>query len=82
MIKVHFKDSSEVRLMIAKKGHSLRQFAEKTGISQSYLSQLLAGTHNPSARIAYKIANGLEVDPEEIFLIKNIDTSIKEVANE
>jgi len=80
MITVKFKNPQEVKVKIAKKGNNLKDFAEENGISQSYLSQLLNGTHNPSVKMAYKIARGLNAELEEIFLISNIDISIKEVS--
>jgi len=76
MIKVDFKDIKYVRLKIAKEGKSLRDFAQKIGISQSYLSQLLNQKYQPSAQIAYKIANGLGEQVDDIFLIRVIDETI------
>lgn len=76
MIIVDFRDIKYVRLKIAKEGKSLRDFARKIGISQSYLSQLLNKKHPPSAQVAYKIANGLGEEVDKIFLIKVIDKTI------
>jgi len=80
MITVKFKNPQEVKVKIAKKGNNLKDFAEENGISQSYLSQLLNGAHNPSVKMAYKIARGLNAELEEIFLISNVDISIKGVS--
>lgn len=62
--------------MIAKQGESISGFAQRIGISQGYLSQILSKRYNPSAKVAYKIADGLGVEVEEIFLIKTIDISM------
>ncbi|PPA70183.1 helix-turn-helix domain-containing protein [Jeotgalibacillus proteolyticus] len=59
-----------VRLLIAKKGMSHRDFAKSIGISHSYLSQLVNGKRKPSPSTAGKIALGLNVDLSEIFLYK------------
>lgn len=77
------KDSAKTRLLIAKTGNSLRGFSYKTGVSQGYLSQVISSKRHPSAKIAYKIAQGLNLDIEDIFLIKVNDISIEcnEVTN-
>ena len=72
MIRLQFKDSTKVKMMIAKKGNSLREFAKVIGISHPYLSQILNGNRNPSPTIAAKVAKGLEVEIEDIFLITNV----------
>jgi len=71
-------NSAETRLLIAKTGESLRSFSKRIGISQGYLSQILSMKKKPSANVAYKIARGLNVDIEEIFLIKVNDISIND----
>lgn len=75
-MQITLKDSANTRLLIAKTGDSLRSFSKKIGISQGYLSQILSMKKNPSANVAYKISRGLNVDIEEIFLIKVNDISI------
>lgn len=72
MMNVQLKDSKKVRLLIAQTGKSLRSFAMEIEISQPYLSQILSGKNNPSVTVAYKIANGLAIDIEEIFLVEVI----------
>lgn len=81
MLKIRFKDKSRVRLMIAEKGESLRGFSDRVGISQGYLSQLLLDKKQPSPKTACKIADGLNVDVKDIFLIESIDESIDKEAN-
>lgn len=75
-LKIILKNSTKTRLLIAKTGESLRGFSQRIGISQGYLSQILSMKNNPSASVAYKIAKGLNVEMEEIFLIKMNDISI------
>ncbi|PEF36173.1 helix-turn-helix domain-containing protein [Bacillus wiedmannii] len=75
MVIVKMKDHIKIRLAIAKMGRSLRGFAKEIGISHAYLSQILNGRHNPSPTIANKIANGLQVEIEEIFLVKVVDVT-------
>lgn len=77
MLKVEFKDRDKTRLAIAKTGMNLRQFSYSIGISQPYLSLLLNGEKKPSPTIAGKIAMGLGVELEDIFLIEMTDISIK-----
>lgn len=77
-LKIILKNSVKTRLMIAKKGESLRTFSSRIGISQGYLSQILSMKKNPSASVAYKITKGLNVEMEEIFLLKMNDISISE----
>lgn len=76
MIKVTLKDASKLRLLIARKGESLRSFAGRIDVSQGYLSQILSGSYDPSAKIAYRIARGLDIPVDEIFLIEMIDISV------
>lgn len=67
------KDGIKTRLLIAETGNSLRSYAKKISVSHTYLSQVLNGIHNPSPTVAYKIANGLGLKIEDIFLTKNVD---------
>lgn len=78
LIDVEFRDRRKVLLAIAQSGYSLRGFADKIGISQGYLSQLLKGDKTPSPTVAYKIAKGLETDVTDVFLFKVIDKSIED----
>lgn len=76
-MQITLRDSTKTRLLIARTGESLRGFSERIGVSQGYLSQILSMKKNPSANVAYKISQGLNVDIEEIFLIKVNDISIE-----
>lgn len=77
MVVMELKNRAEVRILIAETGKSLRGFSAMIGVSQPYLSQILSGKQKPSATVAYKIARGLGVNIEDIFLIKLIDTTVK-----
>jgi transcriptional regulator with XRE-family HTH domain len=77
MVIAKFKDKKETLLKIAKTGNSLREFSKKIGVSQGYLSLLLTGDKNPSPTVANKIAEGLGLQVEDIFLVCVIDKSIK-----
>ena len=75
MVTFPLKDGTKTRLLIAKTGKSLRGFSENVAVSHCYLSQILNGQRNPSPTVAYKIARGLNMDIEDIFLISLVDTS-------
>lgn len=71
-LKAMLKDRVNVKILIAERGMSLRDFSKKIEISQGYLSQILNGDKTPSTKIAFKISSGLEVEMKSIFFI-NID---------
>ncbi|PGS09918.1 helix-turn-helix domain-containing protein [Bacillus pseudomycoides] len=70
MIEIKLKDEIKTRLLIAKTGKSLRRFSKENGFSHAYLSQILKGDRNPSPVVATKISKGLNLEIEDIFLIK------------
>lgn len=76
MVEVKLKDRAFTRLLIAKTGKSLRAFSSDVGMSQAYLSQILRGSKNPSPTIAYKMATGLNLNIDDIFLVNVIDITI------
>ncbi len=43
---------------------SLRQMADRSGISNAYLSQIERGLHQPSVRVLRAIASALGLSPE------------------
>lgn len=47
---------------------SLRQLAERTGVSNPYLSQIERGLRKPSAEVLAQIANGLRVSAEVLYM--------------
>lgn len=81
MISCILKNAETVTILIARTGMSLRSFSNKVGISQSYLSQILKGNYNPSSVVAYKIANGLGKEIEDIFTISVTDKVSRKVVS-
>ena len=82
MIKFKIKNPQQMKLLIAKKGFTLRGFASYAGISHSYLSQIVNERTQPSARIASYIAKGLDTDLESLFFIIVVDEQpLREVVN-
>lgn len=70
MYDISLVDGVKVRILIAESGNTLRSFAHQIGVSHAYLSQVLNGRRNPSPVFAHKIAKGLGVEIDNIFLIK------------
>lgn len=52
------------------KGISIRQLAEMTDMSKSYLSELENGHYMPSIFVLCKIAVALDVKPEKLYSYK------------
>ncbi|ALC85736.1 XRE family transcriptional regulator [Bacillus sp. FJAT-22090] len=73
MILFRLKNASNTKLLIAKKGLTLRAVSQKIGVSHSYLSQVINEKKYPSATIARKLSDGLSTGIEDIFLIKVVD---------
>lgn len=71
MTKIILKSRSEVLIMIAKKGKNISHFAKEIGVSNGYLSQILNGKRNPSAVVAYKIAKGINLEINDVFIINH-----------
>ncbi len=46
---------------------SLRQLAERAGISNPYVSQIERGLRKPSAEVLHQLANALHVSAEQLF---------------
>lgn len=75
MIGLTLKDELKTKVMIAKTGNSLRSFSKNIGVSHCYLSQIISKKRMPSPKIAYKLASGLGVKIEDIFLVETVDDS-------
>ena len=73
MIVFQPKSTSSIRLLVAKKGFTLRGFSKEIGVSHSYLSQVIKGTKYPSATIAKKLSDGLSTGIEDVFIIRVVD---------
>jgi DNA-binding XRE family transcriptional regulator len=66
------KDFSK-RVMIA--GFSQRSFAKHIKVSDPYMNQIFNEKRDPSAKIAKKMCEGLEVTFDDIFFIINDNKS-------
>ena len=73
MIVFKPKNTSSIKLLVAKKGLTLRGLSKEIGVSHSYLSQVINGTKYPSATIAKKISDGLSIGIEDIFYMQMVD---------
>lgn len=61
-----------------KKGLLLKELAEKTGLSSSYLSLVENGRTSPSLKVLEKVAQALDV-PSFFFLMQDLDKAIENV---
>jgi len=72
-----------------KQGLTQEQLEEKTGVNTKYISSIERGQKNVTVKTLMKIANGLNVEPFELFLLseevgseraarKAIETILKE----
>ncbi|MBL7521925.1 helix-turn-helix domain-containing protein, partial [Frankia sp. CNm7] len=56
-----------IRAARRRAGMPMTALAEKAGVSQPYLSQLENGRNNPSIQTLYRIANALELSPQDLL---------------
>ncbi|CAH1853130.1 helix-turn-helix domain-containing protein [Convivina intestini] len=68
-IKVSVKDKDELKRKIYQGGETLSGFGRRVGVSTPYLSNVVSGKTNPSPTMAKKIADGLGIDLNSIFLV-------------
>lgn len=68
MIKLKCRD--EFNSIIAKGGFTKRGLARKCGLSESTLIQISNGKQSPRADTAKKICSALQLNFDDIFLIK------------
>lgn len=61
-IKYHY-----LKKVMFLKGYNLSQLAIETDVSLSYMSLIMNGKRNPSAKLAKKISNVLDVETKELF---------------
>ena len=57
-----------LRRLLAGRGLSIRQLAEKTGLDERTIRGILSGTNRPHARTLHRLARGLGVAVDELFL--------------
>jgi len=69
------------RIRCLRRSHKLSQerLAEKTGLHPTYISRIEMGRANPTIGILQKIADGLEIDLDQLIcgLIKDEDLTFK-----
>ncbi|MBF2780112.1 transcriptional regulator [Staphylococcus saprophyticus] len=65
-MSIYIKNHYLKKIMFLK-GYNLSQLAIDTDVSLSYMSLIMNGKRNPSAKLAKKIAEILEVEIEELF---------------
>lgn len=69
-VTVTLKDGSKLLEDIARTGCTQSKFAERIGISQPYLNQIINQEKNPGPAIAKKITDGLGKKLEDYFFIQ------------
>jgi transcriptional regulator with XRE-family HTH domain len=57
-----------LRRLMADRGLSIRQLAEKTGLDQRTIRGILSGSNTPHARTLHRLAHGLGVPVDEFFV--------------
>ncbi|MFS4466149.1 helix-turn-helix domain-containing protein [Staphylococcus haemolyticus] len=67
-------NSVNLKKVMFLKGYNLSELAKELNIGVSYLSQILNSKKTPSAKLAKKIADTLDVEIKDIF-----DFEVKEV---
>ena len=66
--KIH---GHRIKILLKEKGIGQQEFADKTGISASHLSKIILGKRRCiSLPIAFKIANALNMQIEDVFIAK------------
>jgi transcriptional regulator with XRE-family HTH domain len=70
-MQIELKDPAEFQRLLLLKGFSQRSFAEELALSAAYFNQIVNERRRPSAKVAKKIADRLEVEFDTIFFIKN-----------
>jgi len=58
-----------LRRLLADRGLSIRQLAEKTGLDERTIRGILSGANTPHARTLHRLARGLGVPADEFFLL-------------
>ncbi|MBO1213037.1 helix-turn-helix transcriptional regulator [Staphylococcus nepalensis] len=65
-MSIYIKNHHLKKVMFLK-GYNLSQLAIETDVSLSYMSLIMNGKRNPSAKLAKKISSVLDVEIEELF---------------
>ncbi|MBD2814643.1 helix-turn-helix transcriptional regulator [Xenorhabdus sp. Flor] len=56
-----------IRYLRKEAGMSQEAFADKCGLDRTYVSGIERGVRNPTLEIIYVIANGLQIELNELF---------------
>lgn len=67
------KVNNNLKQIIDEKGIKQKYLAEKAGISEQTLSNLIKNRHDISLRVAFQISYALGVPIEEIFSLDRVD---------
>ncbi|MGB9812902.1 MAG: helix-turn-helix domain-containing protein [Thermovenabulum sp.] len=70
-------EGSLIRQLRKNRKISLKELAEKTGLSVSYLSEIETGKKQPSLEVIQKLADALNVSKEAFFQKDNDDVSLE-----
>ncbi|WP_071822521.1 helix-turn-helix domain-containing protein [Xenorhabdus bovienii] len=62
-----------IRYLRKEAGMSQEAFADKCGLDRTYISGIERGIRNPTLEIIYVIANGLQIELNELF---NLETRL------
>lgn len=66
-----------------KKGWSLREFAERVGLSHGYLGQIENNKRDPNLKILEQIANALDIEFLDLFSVRQeLPIELKEIGVE
>lgn len=65
--KMKYKFGNKLRAVREKKGYTLKEVAEKAGVSESLVSQIERNKVSPSTDILLTVADILEIDYEYLF---------------
>lgn len=68
-MKIILKDIGKFQELLLRKGFSKRGLGRQAGISEVYAQQITKGDRNPSAKVAKRICESLEVEFDDIFFI-------------
>lgn len=68
-MKIQLKDKYRLQELLLRKGFSKRELGRKAHISEVYSQQICNGDRNPSAKVAKRICEALEVTFDDIFFI-------------
>ncbi|MDC9589861.1 helix-turn-helix transcriptional regulator [Xenorhabdus sp. XENO-10] len=61
-----------IRYLRREAGMSQEAFADKCGLDRTYVSGIERGVRNPTLEIIYVIANGLQIELNELFNFETI----------